>query len=143
MNTLLLVVLASCPPGGDPGYPQAPAPVASSPDTGTVQGGSNHQGRPSLFGWLRGHRHKKSSSAGNGDGAPMAPAPSPAGWTGPVVEAMPPEPAPTVMAPPALAGPAPRMVAPAQAVMTSAEPPLADPPAPVTSAPRLVPIPAR
>jgi hypothetical protein len=105
MNTLLLIVLASCPPGADPPYWQAPAP-------GPAYGDSSPQGRPRLFGWLRGHRHTTSPYAGNGPvsggAAPPAPAPAPAVWTGPVVGAMPPEPAPSFVAPPAPAEPAAR-----------------------------------
>jgi hypothetical protein len=147
MNTLLLFVLATCPPGGDPGYPQAPASVTAAADAGPAQGGASHQGRPRLFGWLRGQRHGKCACGGNGHadggGTPAALASAPVVGTGPVVEAMSPEPAPTVIAPAASAEPAPRWVARPQTVMTSAEPPLADPPAPAGAAPRLVPVPAR
>jgi hypothetical protein len=102
MNSLLLVVLVSCPP------------VAAYPDAGPAQGDSSHQGRPRLFGWLRGHhRHA------GGSWPPVAPAP-----------------APTVVPPPATAGPAPRLVPRPQPVTTSPEPPLAVPP---DGAPRQMP----
>src|SRR5262245_41806013 len=69
MNSLLLVVLVSYPP------------VASYPDAGPAHGGSTHQGRPRLFGWLRGHHHdKKCPCAGNGPAGgrwpPVATAPA-------------------------------------------------------------------
>jgi hypothetical protein len=133
MNTLLLVVLASCPPGADPGCGQAPAPVAAYPDAAPAQCGSSHQGRPRFFGWLRGHHHNnKCPCAGNGhadgDWTPVAAAPGPAVGTGTVVEAVTPELAPPVVAPPATAEPAPRLVPRPQAATTSAEPSLAAPP---------------
>jgi hypothetical protein len=153
MNTLLLIVLASCPPGGDPGWQPAPAPVAAYPDAGPPYSGSSHQARPRFFGRLRGHRpsnspsispsnspNNKCSCAGNGhadgDWRPAAAAPAPAFGTGTVVEAMTPEPAPTVVAPLATAEQAPRLVPPPQAVTTSTEPTVA---APADGAPRRMP----
>jgi hypothetical protein len=126
MNSLLLVVLVSCPP------------VASYPDAGPAHGGSSHQGRPRLFGWLRGHHHdKKCPCAGNGHAGgswpPVAAAPAVEAGT---VEAVTLEPAPTVVPPPATAGPAPRLVPRPQPVTTSAEPPRAAPP---DGAPRQMP----
>src|SRR5258708_4240305 len=93
MNSLLLVVLVSCPP------------VAAYPDAGPAQDGSSHQGRPLLFGWLRGHHHhNKYPSAGNGYAGgswpPVAAAPAPGVEAG-TVEALTLEPAPTVVPPPA------------------------------------------
>ena len=158
MNSLLLVVLVSC-------SPVAAYPDAASPDTGPAHGGS-HQGRPRLFGWLRGHRHdNKCPCAGNGHAGgsrpPVAAAPAVEAGT---VEAVTLEPAPTVVPtpachcagnghaggswpaaaapaptvvpPPATAGPAPRLVPRPQPVTTSAEPPLAAPP---DGAPRQMP----
>jgi hypothetical protein len=155
MNSLLLVVLVSCPP------------VADYPDTGPAHAGSSsHQARPRLFGWLRGNHHdNKYPSAGNGHAGgswpPAAPAveagtaeavilePAPtvvppptchcagnghAGGSRPSVAAAP---APTVVPPPATAGPAPRLVPQPQPVTTSAEPPLAAPP---DGAPRKMPL---
>jgi len=125
MNSLLLVVLVSCPP------------VAAYPDAGPAPGGStSHQGRPWLFGWLRGHHHdKKCPCAGNGQAGgswpPVAAAPAPAVAAG-TVEAMTLEPAPPVVPPPATTGPAPRLVPRPQPVTTSAEPPFAAPPDGVT-----------
>ena len=126
MNSLLLIVLVSCPP------------VAAYPDTGPAYGGTSHQGRPRLFGWLRGHHHdKKCPCAGNGHAGgswpPVAPAPAP---TAVAVETVTLVPAPTVVPPPATAGPAPRLVPRPRPVTTSAEPPLAAPP---DSAPRQMP----
>ena len=129
MNSLLLVVLVSCPP------------VAAYPDAGPAPGGStSHQGRPRLLGWLRGHHHdKKCPCAGNGRAgsswSPVAAAPAPAVWAG-SVEAVTLEPAPTVVRPPATAGPAPRLGPRPQPVTTSPEPPLAAPP---DGAPRQLP----
>ena len=129
MNSLLLVVLVSCPP------------VAAYPDAGPPHGGSSHQGRPRLFGWLRGHHHgKKCPCAGNGHAGgswrpPTAAAPAPAVEAG-TVEAVTLVPAPPVVPPPATAGPAPRLVPRPQPVTTSAEPPLAAPP---DGAPRQMP----
>jgi hypothetical protein len=147
MNSILLVLLASFPPGGDPAYLQAPVPAAAYPDAGAASGNSSHQGRPRLFGWLRGHHHNKCPCAGNGhaDGnqPPVASIPAPPVGTGTVVEAMAPEPVPALITPPAPAEPAPRLVGRPQTVITSAEPPLADTPASAGPAPRLVPIPAR
>ena len=128
MNSVLLVVLVSCPP------------VASYPDAGPAHGGSSHQGRPRLFGWLRGHHHdNKRPCAGNGHAGgswpAVAAAPAPAIEAG-TVEAVTLEPAPTVVPPAATAGPAPRLVPRSQPVTTSAEPPLAAPP---DGAPRQMP----
>jgi hypothetical protein len=154
MNSLLVVVLVSCPP------------VASYPDADPAHGGTSHQGRHRLFGWLRGHHHaKKSPSAGNGPAggswppvvaapAPLVPPPAcpcarngPAGGSWPpvapapavgagTVEAMTLEPAPTVVPPAATAGPAPRLVPRPQPVTTGAEPLHAAPP---DGAPRQMP----
>jgi len=158
MNSLLVVVLVSCPP------------VAAYPDADPANGGSSsHQGRHRLFGWLRGHHHdSKCPCAENGHaggswppliGAPapgveagtvqavtLEPArtivPSPAcscagnghaGGSRPPVAAAP---ASTVISPPATAGPAPRLVARPQSVTTSAEPSLTAPP---DGAPRQMP----
>jgi hypothetical protein len=129
MNSLLLVVLVSCPP------------VAAYPDAGPAHGGSSHQGRPRRFGWLRGHHHdKKCPCAGNGHAGgswrpPVGAAPAPAVEAG-TVEAVTPEPAPTVVPLAATAGPAPRLVPRPQPVTTSAEPLLAAPP---DGAPRQMP----
>jgi hypothetical protein len=128
MNSLLLVVLVSCPP------------VAAYPDAGPAQDGSSHQGRPRLFGWLRGHhRHNKYPSAGNGTVEALTLEPVPtvvpppachcagnghAGGSWPPVAAAP---APTVVPPPATAGPAPRLLPRPQPETTSTEPPLAVP----------------
>jgi hypothetical protein len=146
MNSLLLVVLVSCPP------------VAAYPDADPAHGGSSsHQGRHRLFGWLRGHHHdnKCPSCAGNGHAGtswpPVAAAPAlgveagtvqavtlepaptvvpprachcagngQAGGSWPPVSAAP---APTVVPPLATAGPAPRLVPSPQPLTTSAEPP--------------------
>ena len=123
MNSLLLVVLVSCPP------------VAAYPDAGPAQGGSSHQDRPRLFGWLRGHHHdNKCPCAGNGHSGGSWPpvAAAPAVEAGTVTL----EPAPTVVPPPATAGPAPRLVPRPQPVTTSVEPPRA---APLDGAPRQMP----
>jgi hypothetical protein len=133
MNILLLAVLASCPPGGDLGCQQAPAPAAAYPGTGPAPCGASHQGRPRLFGWLRGlHHHNKCPCAGNGhadsDWTPEAVAPAPAVGTGTAVEAVTPETAPAVVAPPVPAEQAPRLVPRPLAVPSSAEPALAAPP---------------
>jgi hypothetical protein len=158
MNSLLLVVLVSCPPVA--AYPVAdPAPGGSS----------SHQGRHRLFGWLRSHHHdNKCPGAGNGhaggswqpvvaapalgveagtvEAVTLEPAPTvvpqpschcagngrPGGSWQPVAAA----PAPTVVPPPATAGPAPRLVPRPQPVTTSAEPPLT---APLDGAPRQMP----
>jgi hypothetical protein len=148
MNSLILVLLVSCPP------------VAAYPDAGPAQDGSSHQGRPMLFGWLRGHlHHNKYPSAGNGyaggswppvastgEALTLEPAPTiipppachcagngHAGGSWPPVAAAP---APTVVPPPAAAGPAPRLVPRPQPETTSTEPPLAVPP---DGAPRQMP----
>jgi hypothetical protein len=145
MNSLLLVVLLSCPP------------VAAYPDPGPAQGDSSHPGRPRLFGWLRGHhRHAGGSwppvapapavEAGTAEAVTVEPAPTVvpppachcagnghAGGSWPPVAAAP---APTVVPPPATAGPAPRLVPRPQPVTTSPEPPLAVPP---DGAPRQMP----
>lgn len=145
MNILLLAVLASCPPGSDPVYWQGPAPAAAYPDAGPAPGNPSHQGRPRLFGWLRGHRHGQHPAAGNGpadgnwapavtDPAPLLAAPPVAAGT--AVEVAAPQPAPPVVAMPAPAEPAPRLVPRPQVVPTSAEPPLA---APLDDAPRPMP----
>jgi hypothetical protein len=146
MTTLLLVVLASYPVGDDGcGCQQAPAPVvapvAVSPDVAPARGGTSQQGRPRLFGWLRGRRHDNNYPyAGNGhtDGgwAPVAAAPAPAVGAAPVVETVLPQPAPTVVASPPAAEQPPRQVPRLQPVPTSAEPPLAATP---DAAPRRMP----
>jgi len=158
MNSLLLVVLVSCPP------------VAADPDAGPAYGASSsHQGRPRLFGWLRGHHHDhKYPCAGNGQagssGSPVIAAPA-LGVEAGTVQAVTLQPAPTVVSspacncagnghaggnrlpvaavpastvvsPPATAGPAPRLVARPKPVTTSAEPPLTAPP---DGAPRQMP----
>jgi hypothetical protein len=141
MNTLLLVVLASCPPGGDGcGCQQAPAPVAASPDAvpapsnSSYQGApsdSSHQGRPRFFGWLRGQHHntrRPPAENGHADGDWTPVAAAPALGTVPVVEVATPEPVPTVVAPPTAAAQAPRLVPRPQLAPTTAEPPLAAPP---------------
>src|SRR5262249_55661396 len=94
MNSLLLVVLVSCPP------------VAAYPDAEPVYGGSaSHQGRHRLFGWLWGHHHdNKCPCAGNGHARgswpPVIAAPA-LGIEAGTVEAVTLEPAPTVIpAPP-------------------------------------------
>jgi hypothetical protein len=149
MNSLLLVVLVSCPP------------VAADPDAGNAyDGSSSQQGRHRLFGRLRSHYHdKKCPCAGNGQAggswSPVITAPAPgieagtvqavtlqqaptvvsspacncagnghAGGNRPPVAAVP---ASTVVSPPAMAGPAPRLVARPKPVTTSAEPPLTAP----------------
>ena len=150
MNSLLVVVLVSCPP------------VAAYPDADPAYiGSSSHQGRHRLLGWLRSHHHdKKYPCAGNGqaggswspviaaaalgveagtvEAVTLQPAPtvvpppachcagnSHAGGNRPSVAA---SPAPTVVSPPATAGLAPRLVARPKPVTTSAEPPLTAPP---------------
>jgi hypothetical protein len=132
MSSLLLVVLVSCPP------------VAAYPDAGPAQGGSSHQDRPRLSGWLRGHHHdNKCPCAGNGHAGgswpPVAAAPAVEAGT---VEAVTLEPAPTVVSPPAChcagnghAGGSWPPVAAAPA------PTVVPPPATAGPAPRLVPIP--
>ena len=102
MNSLLLVVLVSYPP------------VAAYPDAGPADGGSSHQSRPRLFGWLRRHHHdNKYPRAGNGptggSWSPVAAVPAPAVEAG-TVGAVTLEPAPTGVPPPATAGPASRLV---------------------------------
>jgi hypothetical protein len=143
MNSLLLAVLLSCPP------------VAAYPDPGPAQVDSSNQGRPRLFGWLRGHhRHAGGSwppvaptvEVGTAEAVTVEPAPTVvsrpacncagnghAGGSWPPVAAAP---APTVLPPPATAGPAPRLVPRPQPVTTGAEPPLAVPP---DGAPRQMP----
>jgi hypothetical protein len=158
MNSLLLVILVSCPP------------VAADPDAGPAYGGSSsHQGRHRLFGWLRGHHHdNKCPCAGNSHAdsswPPVIAAPAPDVEAG-TVEAVTLKPAPTVVpsrachcagnghagggwppvaaapastvvSPPATAGPAPRLVPRSQPVTTSSELPLAAPP---DGAPRQMP----
>jgi hypothetical protein len=115
MNSLLLVVLVSCPP------------IAAYPDAGPAYGDSNHQRRPRLFSWLRVHHHdNKCPCAGNGHAGgswpPVAAAPAVEADT---VEAVIPEPTRSVVLPPASTGPASRLVPYPQPVTTSAEPPLA------------------
>src|SRR5262249_26173087 len=151
MNSLLLVVLVSCPP------------VAAYPDAGPAHGGStSHQGRPWLFGWLRGHHaDNKCPCAGNGHAGgswpPVAAAPAPAVEAG-TVEAVTLEPAPTVVPPPAChcagnghaggswppvaAAPAPAVEAgTVEAVTLEPAPTVVPPPATAGPAPRLVPRP--
>jgi hypothetical protein len=129
MNSLLLVVLVSCPP------------VAAYPEAGPAHdGSSSHQGRHRLFGWLRGHhRDNKCPCGGNGQAGvswpPGVASPAPAVQAG-TVEAVTLEPAPTVVPPPATAAPAPRLVSRPLPVRTGAEPPLAAPP---DDAPRQMP----
>jgi hypothetical protein len=129
MNSLLLVVLVSCPP------------VAADPDADPAYGGSSsHQGRHWLFGWLRGHhRDYKCPCAGNGHAGgnwpPVIAAPAP-GVEARIVEAVTLKPAPTVVSPPPTAGPAPRLVARPPPVTTTAESPLT---APHDGAPRQMP----
>jgi hypothetical protein len=150
MNSLVLVVLVSCPP------------VAVYPDADPAYGdSSSQQGRHRLFGRLRGHRHdKECPCAGNGQAggswSPVIAAPAPgveagkveavtlqpaptvvpspachcagnghAGGSRPAVAVAP---APTVVSPPATAWPAPRLVARPRPVTSSAELPLAAPP---------------
>jgi hypothetical protein len=118
MNSLLLLVLVSCPLVA--AYPEAGSPHDAS---------SSHQGRHRLFGWLRGHhRDNKCPCGGNGHAGGIWPpgvaAPAPTFQAG-TVEAVTLEPAPIVVPPPAAAGPAPRLVPRPQPVATGAEPPLA------------------
>jgi hypothetical protein len=156
MNSLLLVVLVSCPP------------VAAYPDADPAYGGSStYQGRHRLFGRLRGHLHdSKCPCAGNGQaGGSWSPAIAAPGVEGGVVETVtlqpapanvrspacncagngqavasgPPvaaAPAPTVVSPPATAWPAPRLVARPKPATTGTEPPITAPP---DGAPRQMP----
>jgi hypothetical protein len=118
MNSLLLVVLVSCPL------------VAAYPEARPAHdGSSSHHSRHRLFGWLRGHhRDNKCPCGGNGHAGgswpPGVAAPAPAVQAD-TVEAVTLEPASTVVPPPATAGPAPRLVPRPQPVTTGAEPPLA------------------
>src|SRR5215471_10778462 len=95
MNSLLVVVLVSCPP------------VAAYPDADPVYiGSSSHQVRHRLFGWLRSRHHdnKCPSCAGNGHAGgswtPVIAAPAP-GVEGGTVEAVTLQPAPTNVRSPA------------------------------------------
>ena len=149
MNSLLLVVLVSCPP------------VASYPDAGPAHGGSSHQGRPRLFGWLRGHHHgNKCPCAGNGHagGSWRPPATAAPAVEAGTVEAVTLEPAPTVVPqpachcarngqaggswPPVAAAPAPAVEAgTVEALPLQPAPTVVPPPATAGPAPRLVPRP--
>jgi hypothetical protein len=133
MNTLLLLALASCPPGAAPGCPPSPAPVAAYPDAGPASSGCGHQGRFYFFGRRRGHHHNnKCPCAGNGhaggDWTPPAAAPGAYVGTDIVLEAVTPEPDPAGDAPPAVPGQAPRLVPRPQPATNGAEPSLAAPP---------------
>ena len=132
MNSVLLVALVSCPP------------VAAYPDADPAHGGTSHQGRHRLFGWLRGRHHdKKYPSAGNGHAGGNWPpvAAAPAVWPG-TLEAATLGPAPAVVPTPACpcagnghAGSSWPPVAAAPA------PPVIPPPATAGPVPRLVPRP--
>jgi hypothetical protein len=150
MNTLLLALLATCPPGGDSVLPQAPAPGLAYPDAGPAPGCSSRQGHARLFGWLRGHaHHSKCPCAGNGraaaDPTPVEAAPAVAGATVPVVESVPPQPplglAPAPGAPPL--APADGAPGPSEPVTSGAAPPrivpIPTPPAGADDAPRRMP----
>jgi len=145
MNSLLLVVLVSCPP------------IAAYPDAGPAYGDSNHQRRPRLFSWLRGHHHdNKCPCAGNGHSGGSWPpvAAAPAVEAGTVTL----EPAPTVVPspacncagnghaggswPPVAAAPAPAVEAGTVGTVTlKPAPTVVPPPATAGPAPRLVPRP--
>jgi len=147
MNSLLLVVLASC------------QSVAAYPDAGPAQGdSSSHRRRPWLFRRLRGHFHdNKCPCAGNGHAggswSPVAAAPA---FEAGTAEAVTLQPAPTVVPPPACncagnghAGGSWQAVAPApvveagtvEALPLEPAPTVVPPPATAGPAPRLVPRP--
>ena len=152
MNTLLLALLASCPPGGDPALLQAPAPGIAYPDAGPAPGCSSRRGHTTLFGWLRGHaRHSKCPCACNGhataDPTPVESAPAVAGAPATVVESVPPQPslrlAPAPASLPTEAAGAPGPSSQGEPVTTGAAPPrlapIPTPPPAADEAPRQMP----
>jgi hypothetical protein len=140
MNSLLLVVMVSCPP------------VAAYPDDDPAQDGSN-QHRPMLFGWLRSHHRNKYASSGNGYAVSTSP-PAVVTVQPGIAEAAPLQTAPTIASPPScscagnrnasgtwppvVAVPAPTVVPPVAAMPA---PTIVPPPSTAGPAMRLVPVP--